>query len=170
MKKNIWICFIALMLVSFQTLSALSFGQDGAPYVENNIKWQPVKYENDDAGFKAAHPGSPHTGLSGGDVYTYSQYKGADYEIHTSLTKRYQPPKNEIAFMQQVENAFADEADIIAVPSSQKTVKYIAELYFKKTNKVVRIYCSSNSLYFDIVEGKDLTLFPLFFDTIQITK
>ncbi len=167
MKK---ILISIVLLFSIQQLSAFSIGKEGQPYFENSIEWQPVKYDDDDAGFYMAFPEMPKCGLSNGDVYAYSKYKNVHYEMHTSLSGRFLPPKKEYDFMMLVNDAFAAEAEILVIPSSQKNVKYIAEIYWNKMGKVVRLYCSSNQLYWVIVEGEDLTLAPLFFDTVNITK
>lgn len=92
------------------------------------------------------------------------------HEIHTSYNSRYLPPKTEKEFTQQVKEAFTESVKVISIPSNQKTIKYICELYFNDGSKVVRLICSSNNLYWCLVQGNDLTLAPLFFDTVKITK
>lgn len=165
--------FIFTALLSFTLtgfLSAFSIGREGSPYVENGINWQGVCYKNNDAGFIASMPGSPTSGISGGDAYSYSNYKDVDYEIHTSLSTRYTPPKKEKDFIKQVQDAFIGEATVVPVSSNQSNVKYIAEIYFNEESKIVRVYCSNNCLYWAIVDGNDLSLAFLFFDMIIITK
>lgn len=163
---------IAALLLSanLSPLTAMSIGREGPSYIENEIEWQKVSYDNDDTGFTARIPGSPKSGLSGGDVYTYSNYRGVSYEINCSLNERYIAPKKENKFMNQVRNAFEKDAVVEAIKPNQKKVKYIAELRFNETNKICRIYCSKNCLYKAIVEGEDLSLAHLFFDSIQITE
>lgn len=169
MKKTLS-TLILLGLISAQPLFAMSVGRDGAPYTENAVQWQPVKYEDRDTGFVAALPGEPKSGFSNGNVYAYSKFKQTSYEIHSSLNKRYQPPEEEKLFLDQIETAFSEEAQVKSISSEQSNILYIAEIHFKSADKIVRLYCSSNQLYWAIVAGDDLTLAPDFFETIQITK
>jgi hypothetical protein len=169
-KMHIAILTAILTLGIAENLSAFSIGRDGDSYVENEIEWQNVSYSNDDVGFVASIPGSPKSGVSNGDAFTYSQYRGVDYEIHTSLNDRFAPPSSERELIQEIETAFGDKANIVLIPSNQAKVKYIAELSFNNESKIARIYWSHNSIYWAIVEGKDLSLAPQFFDTLKITK
>lgn len=163
--------FAALLLsANLSPLAAMSIGREGPSYFENEIEWQKVAYKNDDTGFTATIPGSPKSGMSNGDVYTYSNYQGVSYEINCSLNQRYIAPKKETKFMDQVKNAFENEALVEAIKPTQKKVKYIAEMRFNDSKKICRIYCSKNCLYKALVEGDDLSLAPLFFDSIQITE
>lgn len=167
--KNLLLCLFAIFF-SQNDISALSIGRVGDAFFEEDTCWQRVVYKNDDAGFEAAIPGSPKSGLSNDTVYTYSKYQNVDYEIHCSLTERYTAPKSEANFIRQVEEAFGNDAEVTAIATNQKTVKYIAEMYFINESKIIRIYCGKNRLYWAIVEGEDLTLAPLFFESIDITK
>jgi len=151
-------------------LSALSIGREGPSYVENGVEWQKVCYENIDVGFIASIPGSPTSGISGAYAFTRSNYQDVGYVINSNLNERYTPPEEEIDFIQQIKNGFEGQATVLPIASNQKTVKYIAELYFNDGSVIGRIYCSKNCLYFAIVKGKDLSLAPFFFDTIKITK
>lgn len=170
--KNFYTFFFTAILTFMLTenLSAMSIGRDGASYFENDIEWQKVSYENDDVGFIALIPGSPKSGIAGENVFTYSKYQDVDYEIHCSLNERYIPPENEKMFIQQIENAFSNNVIISSIQSNQRKVKYIAEIYFYEKNKIARVYCSQNYLYWMLVQGKDLSIAPLFFEAIEITK
>jgi len=169
MKKT-FSALILLGLISVQPLFAMSIGRDGAPYTENEVQWQPVKYEDRDTGFVAALPGEPRSGFSNGNVYAYSKFKQTAYEIHSSLNERYQPPKEEKLFLFDLEIAFSEEAEVELISSEQSNILYIAEIRFKSADKIARLYCSSNQLYWAIVAGDDLMLASDFFETIQITK
>lgn len=170
--KNVFLFIFAALftLASTETLSAMSIGRDGTSYFENDVEWQKVSYRNDDAGFEALIPGSPISGISNGDVYVHSKYQNVHYEIHCSLDERYKPQKKEQNFIQKVAEAFEEESTVEPIGSDQKTVKYIAEIYHNEGNKITRVYCSKNCLYWAIVEGENLSLAPLFFDSIEITK
>lgn len=169
--KNVFLFILTLIfsLLGTETLSAMSIGREGTSYFENDIEWQRVSYKDDDAGFEALIPGSPSSGISNGDVYTHSKYQNVRYEIHCRLNERYKPQKKEQNFIQKVAEAF-EEALVEPIISDQKTVKYIAEIYYNEESKIARVYCSKNCLYWAIVEGEDLSLAPIFFDSIEITK
>jgi hypothetical protein len=169
MKKfSLLLAILTSMYVT--PLLGMSIGREGTPYVKNGIEWQKVSYKNDDTGFTAAMPGTLGSGISNGDVFSYSHYQDVDYEINCSLNERYVLPKKEAQFMEQVSDVFESRALIIPIHSNQKKVKYIAELHFNEESRVIRIYCSKNCLYWAHVEGEDLSLAPLFFDSIEITQ
>lgn len=170
--KNFYLIFFAVVSTFFfsDTLSALSIGREGDPYFENGIDWQKVCYKNENSGFEAVLPGSPSSGLSGKDVFTHSNYLDVDYEIHCSYATSFIVPKTAKLFLQKIEEVFGHEAMVITLPSNQKKVKYIAEIYYNEENKVVRVFCSKNWLYWAIVQGEDLSLAPLFFESIKISK
>ena len=151
------------------TLAAMSIGRDGEAFFIANDPWQGVVYENNDAGFTATIPGEPRSGIANSDAYTYSHYNGVDYEIHCSLNQRIIPWKKYHLFAQQVKDAFAD-AEVVKVVLDQPNVKYAVDVNFSNKAKAVRIICSHNCLYYAIVEGNDLSLAPLFFDSVIITK
>lgn len=159
-----------LAVISFQDLSAFSIGRDGDPYWENNVQWQRVKYDNGDTGFTASLPGEPKSGLVNMYAYSQSYHDGAYYEIHTSINERYKPPKKESDFVKQVKDAISSPADIVAIRCKMKNVKYVVEIRYKGTTDVSRIYCSSNQLYWALVEGKNAKLASQFFDSIKITR
>lgn len=149
---------------------SMSIGRIGELYWENNIPWQKIKYENDDSGFIASIPGTPSSGLANGFVYSGSNYQNVYYEVNTSLYQRYIPPASEKEFLRQVQEAFLNKGTVSAVNSTQKTVKYIADIHFTNECKIVRVYCSRNCLYWAIVKGENLSYAPLFFEALQITK
>jgi len=66
--------------------------------------------------------------------------------------------------------AFGDAVEIQPIPSNQRRVKYVVDLVWKEKNKMARVFCSSNQLYWALVEGQNLSLAPFFFETVQITK
>ncbi len=148
----------------------MSIGKKGEPYLENNIQWQQVEYVNSDAGFLAALPGTPSSGLSNGYVFSGSHYEKDYYEINASLSQRYTPPATEREFIRQVEEAFKDEATVTPVSLKQGQVRYCADIHYTKESKKVRLFCSRNCLYWAIIEGDNLTLAPSFFNSVQITK
>lgn len=168
MKK--WIYSIVSILIFSQSLTAMTIGPEGESYEENNIVWQPVQYENDDTGFSAALPGDPQSGIADGNAYCYSKYDHVHYQIHTMLNGYYQPPSNQKKFLKQIEEALGSVAIIQPVDSQLKNVEYVVDLYWFDTERVTRVFCSSNQLYWANVQGPDLTLAPLFFDKIRITK
>jgi len=161
--------FLVLFL-AINSLSAFSVGRDGDPYFEEAVSWQPVKYVNHDCGYKAALPGDSRSCLANDLVYNYSEFEGTVYEIHTNLNGRYQPPKTEHEFLTQIEVAFGDIVEIQPILSNQRKVKYVVDLVWKEKNKMARLFCSSNQLYWALIEGNDLSLAPFFFETVQITK
>lgn len=148
----------------------MSIGKQGTSYVQNDIPWQKITYENTDSGFMAALPGTVQVGTVNGEVFGFSRHQDVVYEIHTHMSQRYAPPSTEKAFLQELEKAFSKQATIAMTRPTQKRVKYSAELHFLTESKVIQLYCSSNCLYWAIVEGKDLSLAPLFFESIQVTK
>ena len=152
------------------SLSAMFVGRDGDPYWSDGIEWQQVKYDNRDNGFSAHLPGKVTSGLTNGNVYCFSEYDSTYYEVHVSLNQRYQPPKKESQFINQLKEAFGCDVSIRSIPSGQKRVRYIVELCWGEEGKIARIYCTSNQIYWAAVEGDNLDLAPLFFDKIQITK
>ncbi|MCH9626100.1 MAG: hypothetical protein S4CHLAM123_12910 [Chlamydiales bacterium] len=93
--------------------------------------------------------------------------KSSEYIIQNIITNL-----SKFGYMQrsQIETAFSEEATVESISSEQSHVLYIAEIRFKSADKIVRLYCSSNQLYWAIVAGDDLMLASDFFDTIQIKK
>jgi len=171
MKKFQMFVFTAILTFAItENLFGMSIGRDGASYLDNSIEWQEVSYKNDDAGFIASIPGSPSSGISGAMVYIYSEYQGVEYEIHSDLNDRYAPPKKERDFIKQLEEVFVCRGKVLPVASNQAKVKYIAEILHYEGNQITRVYCSKNCLYWAIVAGKDLSIAPIFFETIEITK
>ena len=69
-----------------------------------------------------------------------------------------------------MQDAFGSDVSVTSVPSTQKSVLYIAEMHFADEPKVARLFCSKNRLYWAIVEGDNLELATEFFESIQITK
>lgn len=161
--------FVLAAILCLNSLYAMSIGREGEPFFIEDIQWQHVCYKNNDAGFTATIPGEPRSGIANSDAYTHSNYKGVNYEIHCSLSKRIVPWKKYELFVQEVKNAF-EEAQVVEVVSDQPNVKYVVDVYFINTSKAIRLFCSHNCLYWAIVEGGDLSLASLFFDSIQITN
>lgn len=72
-------------------------------------------------------------------------------------------------FIRELAKAFKD-ASISSISPTQEKVKYCADINFNDDNKIVRAFCSINRLYWAVVEGADLSLAPLVFDSFQVTK
>ena len=173
MLRKYFILLFAGICLSFQALPAFSIGKVGTEYSANGIKWTTIEYNNNDNGFKASFPGRVKSGISNSHVFVRGDYEGVLYEINCSINGRYNPPKTESEFIAFVEEAFADDAQIVPMASNQDKVLYMADLYFVDGSKVARIMCSHNQLYKVIVEGGDSSLVSLyldFFEGIQITK
>lgn len=158
---------LLLTLFSSSALFAFSIGRDGTPVTIENISWQPVKYVDSDVGFTALLPGSPSSGFASGDVYVYSIYDEVHYEINCSMGGRYSPLATEALFVNQIVAANAG-AKVTSVPVNQPNIKYIVDIVSE--GSMVRLFCSTNQLYWAIVEGSDLSLATTFFDSIKITK
>lgn len=165
-----FVLFIFLNSALIPSLSALSIGRDGDPYIQDGIEWQKVYYNDTDAGFTGILPGSPKSGMSNGYCYSTSQYNGVFYEFHTLLGRRYNPPKTEADFISQLNEAYGTEVSITPVSPTQKKVKYCADIICNDGKKIVRIFWSQNCLYWAIVEGEDLSLAFFVFDSFQVTK
>lgn len=149
-------------------LSALSIGRNGASYPINDVLWQPVKYVDTEAGFKALLPGSPSSGMDGSDVYTYSKFNQGYYEVCTNYKSSYTPPHTAQAFLDTIMAHNSNALECTLIPSSQDKVLYIVQALFSD-GTVARFYCSHNKIYQAIFEGSDPSLAQTFFDSIKIT-
>lgn len=168
--KSILSLIMCLFVTFAGDLDAMSIGRDGQPFYVGDVQWQAVKFEDKEIGFTANIPGSPKSGLSNADVFSGSTYQNIYYEINTELNARYTPPKTSKEFLKQVSEAYSDEATVQMIPPAQANVKYIADVLYHSQNKLVRVLCSRNQLYYAIVEGSDLSLAHTFFNSIIITK
>lgn len=62
---------------------ALSIGKDGDAYIENDISWQPVRYDKEGHGITAVFPGNPSSGLMNGLWCIHSDYNDGFYRMLT---------------------------------------------------------------------------------------
>lgn len=165
-----FVFFIFCNSMLIPPLSAMSIGRDGPSYIQDGIEWQHVYYKDSDAGFTGTLPGSPMSGISNGCAYSGSEYNDVIFEFHTQLGEQYNPPKKEKDFINELYEAFGTEALISSVYSTQKRVKYCADIIFNDGNKMIRVFCSKNRLYWAIIAGADLSLAPFVFESFQVTK
>ena len=165
-----FVVFIFCNCMLTPSLSALSIGRDGSSYVQDGIEWQKVCYKDSDAGFTGTLPGSPSSGISDGWAFSSSKYNGVLFEFHTELGAIYNPPETEKEFINGLYEVFGTKASISPISSPQKNVKYCAEMIFNNENKIGRVFCSENRLYWAIVDGADLSLAPFVFDSFQVTQ
>ncbi|MCP5469225.1 MAG: hypothetical protein H7A36_01810 [Chlamydiales bacterium] len=159
---------ICLFLLFATTAFAFTIGRDGEPYTFEGNEWQNCTYENGAFGFAAAFPGKPFSGIANSNAYAHSQHNGTDYEVHCSIAQSYTPPPSQQLFMQQVQAAFGKDGIVKMMSVDQSGALYVAQITFRGVNRVVRIYCSSNQLYWAIVQGDDFTLAPAFFNSIRV--
>lgn len=180
--KNHFRQYKSLFLIFFLFFSAISvpsfamtIGRDGDPYEENGVLWQPVKFEENNRGFKAEFPGKPMSGISTPWYYISSSFGLSEYEIHTHMSDRYELPKNETQFndilLTLVEN---NEMYTILKPSNH-AVRYEAEVLTRDLNtgnhtKIWRLYWTSDErVYIAIVEG-DISSSAQFFNKIRFVS
>ena len=165
-KLGIFLTAVAL----FSQISAFEIGKKGKSFTHDNVLWQPVEYVDKDVGFKASIPGVPNSGLANEFVYSGSVYDGVTYEVHSNLKTRFAPPTKKSDFLILLKQSFPKDVEVVLIPTTKKNVLYLAEIRFSKEEKLARIYCSKNQLYWAIVQGDDFSLAPYFFDSVQITK
>lgn len=170
---------ISMLLVfsaaSAPSFAAMSIGRNGSPYEENGISWQPVQFNENGQGFKAALPGQPKSGITGAWYFVYSNYEETDYEIHTSCRARSLPPSSDADFLTYMEKEIDDNEYFVPVDAALPDVLYAAEISTnnKETGnleKIYRLYWTADKrIYYAVVSGPNLSLAPDFFKTITFT-
>lgn len=166
--------FVTIFLITVDQSYAMYFGHQGNPYVENEISWQPIRFEDDDnSGFKAAFPGEPRSGISTPWYFVNSKYQETIYEIHTHMNHLFDW-NSEDDFIDECNKAFASEYAILSVaeltiPHVKKCVEILKyDSNSKDLVKILRIYWTADKrLYYAIIEGKDFSLVSDFFNKIQ---
>ena len=167
MKK--WILGLGIVAACMtSSLSAFSIGREGNPVTIQGESWQKVKYDNKSSYFSAMLPGEPMSGMGNGDVYSHSEYQGTYFEIKTGMNETYTPPKTPALFLKEACGAFAKEGKVSLVKPGQSGAKYVTEIVYKTGDKILRVYASKKHLYYAMIEGKDLSLAPTFFDSIVV--
>lgn len=157
-----------LIAMGFYQLSAMSIGRDGNHINIDNTNWQPVKYEDDEAGFKAILPGEPISGFKNQLIFSCSKFNKSYYQISTPLKNFYTPPQTEDEFLNFIAQTNPDGLQFHLIPNMKDKIIYVVEALFPD-NVIARFYCSANKIYQMIVEGEDNTLAQVFFDSMQIT-
>lgn len=159
---------LILAIVSTCHVSALSIGRDGQAYTLNGVSWQPVRYSDNQAGFVAILPGSPSSCMTGDEVYTSSKFNDSHYKVLSYYKSVYTPPQTAELFLEVIKNANPTALELSLIPSTQNNVLYIVQACFPQ-EKIIRFFCSRNKIYQMIFQGKDTSLAPTFFESMQVT-
>lgn len=160
---------LTLCLLGTTGLNALSIGREGAPFLQDDIEWQMVKYEHNDCGFVATLPGSPRSGIRNASVYTASTLNDTHYEVHTPFANLSAKPSLE-DFVANVQRSLGEKASVNLLPSNQQAVIAIVEVIFHSESKLMRMYYCDKNIYYAYATGEELSLAPAFFESITIIK
>jgi hypothetical protein len=174
--KSIFFVFLFLFSTIVTQSFAMSIGRDGESYEENDISWQPVKFNENNQGFRAAFPGEPMSGISSPWYYIYSKHGMSEYEIHTHMNERYLLPDTEKEFLDTVQKTLGENEFLTPLNISDSVVRFSAQIMTSDIDtgqlvKMWRIYWTSdNRMYYAIIAGEDFSAAAAFFSKITFTS
>lgn len=171
-RKLLAISVVLFSLVATPAFS-MSIGRNGKPFEEKGTQWQPMQFEDQGTGVRAAFPGSPTSGISSPWYFMFSEFNSVGYEIHTAMSKSLKFPKSKKDFEKELQKELTKNDSYTVLKLSDPNVLFAADIKNEKgaPAKMVRIFYTSDlRIYYAIVEGPDLSLAPDFFNKIQFFK
>lgn len=163
-----------IFITVFLSWVSISSIQGMIPDSFQEIRWYPIKYEDDMRKISAKLPGELQAAIATEQKCLYSStMRNCRYAIHFNPSADFTPPDTLDEFVSRFNSI--PHAQIIPLAPNQPHVRYLLQINFFDEGEsdiqfISHVYATENMLVIALVEGRDFYQADEFFQSILIEK